>query len=143
MNAKIIINKNKMISKIDNRIYGSFIEHLGRAVYGGIYEPGHKTSDDMGFRGDVMDMVKSLNIPIVRYPGGNFVSGYNWEDGTGDKSKRPKKMELAWQSIETNEVGIDEFQEWAKRSGSEILMAVNLGTRGAVEARNLLEYCNG
>ncbi len=143
MNAKITINKNKQISKIDDRIYGSFIEHLGRAVYGGIYEPNHKTADDMGFRGDVMDMVKSLNVPIVRYPGGNFVSGYNWEDGTGDKAKRPQKMELAWQSIETNEVGIDEFQEWAKRAGSEILMAVNLGTRGADDARNLVEYCNG
>lgn len=142
MNAKIIINKDKTISRIDNRLYGSFIEHLGRAVYGGIYEPGHKTADDMGFRGDVMDMVKKLNVPIVRYPGGNFVSGYNWEDGTGDKAKRPKKMELAWQSVETNEVGIDEFQEWAKRAGSEILMAVNLGTRGADDARNLVEYCN-
>ena len=142
MNAKIMISKNKTISRIDNRLYGSFIEHLGRAVYGGIYEPDHKTADDMGFRGDVMDMVKKLNVPIVRYPGGNFVSGYNWEDGTGDKAKRPKKMELAWQSVETNEVGIDEFQEWAKRAGSEILMAVNLGTRGADEARNLVEYCN-
>lgn len=142
MKAKITIDKNKTISKIDDRLYGSFIEHLGRAVYGGIYEPSHKTADDMGFRGDVMEMIKELNIPIVRYPGGNFVSGYNWEDGTGDKSKRPKKMELAWQSIETNEVGIDEFQEWAKRAGSEIMMAVNLGTRGADDARNLVEYCN-
>lgn len=142
MNAKITIDKNKVISKIDDRLYGSFIEHLGRAVYGGIYEPSHKTADDMGFRRDVLEAVKELNIPIVRYPGGNFVSGYNWEDGTGDKSKRPKKMELAWQSIETNEVGIDEFQEWAKRAGSEIMMAVNLGTRGADDARNLVEYCN-
>lgn len=142
MNAKITIDKNKVISKIDDRLYGSFIEHLGRAVYGGIYEPSHRTADDMGFRRDVLEAVKELNIPIVRYPGGNFVSGYNWEDGTGDKSKRPKKMELAWQSIETNEVGIDEFQEWAKRAGSEIMMAVNLGTRGADDARNLVEYCN-
>lgn len=142
MKAKITIDKNKVISKIDDRLYGSFIEHLGRAVYGGIYEPSHKTADDMGFRGDVIEMIKELNVPIIRYPGGNFVSGYNWEDGTGDKSKRPKKMELAWQSIETNEVGIDEFQEWAKRTGSEIMMAVNLGTRGADDARNLVEYCN-
>lgn len=142
MKAKITIDKNKVISKIDDRLYGSFIEHLGRAVYGGIYEPSHKTADDMGFRGDVIEMIKELNVPIIRYPGGNFVSGYNWEDGTGDKSKRPKKMELAWQSIETNEVGIDEFQEWAKRAGSEIMMAVNLGTRGADDARNLVEYCN-
>lgn len=142
MKAKITINKNKVISKIDDRLYGSFIEHLGRAVYGGIYEPSHKTADDMGFRRDVLEMIRELNVPIIRYPGGNFVSGYNWEDGTGDKSKRPKKMELAWQSIETNEVGIDEFQEWARRAGSEIMMAVNLGTRGADDARNLVEYCN-
>ncbi|MBQ9376128.1 MAG: alpha-N-arabinofuranosidase [Ruminococcus sp.] len=142
MKAKISINKNSVISKIDDRIFGSFIEQLGRAVYGGIYEPGHSTADDMGFRKDVMDMVKDLNVPIVRYPGGNFVSGYNWEDGTGDRSKRPRKLELAWGSIETNEVGIDEFQEWAKRVNSEVMMAVNLGTRGPDDARNLVEYCN-
>lgn len=142
MKAEITISKGNIISKIDNRIYGSFIEHLGRAVYGGIYEPTHGTADKMGFRTDVMEMVKKLEVPIVRYPGGNFVSGYNWEDGTGDRSKRPRKMELAWQSVETNEVGIDEFQEWAKRAGSEIMMAVNLGTRGADAARNLVEYCN-
>lgn len=143
MNAKITVDKNRVVSRIDDRLYGSFIEHLGRAVYGGIYEPTHETADDMGFRRDVLEAVKKLNVPIVRYPGGNFVSGYNWEDGTGDKAKRPKKAELAWQSVETNEVGIDEFQEWAKRAGSEIMMAVNLGTRGADEARNLVEYCNG
>lgn len=142
MKAEIVIDKNKVISEIDERIYGSFIEHLGRAVYGGIYEPGHPSADDMGFRQDVMDMIKELKVPVVRYPGGNFVSGYNWEDGTGDKSKRPRRMELAWFSTETNEVGIDEFQEWAKRAGSEVMMAVNLGTRGADDARNLVEYCN-
>ncbi|WP_303789092.1 alpha-N-arabinofuranosidase [Ruminococcus flavefaciens] len=142
MKAKITINTLDIIGNIDPRIYGSFIEHLGRAVYGGIYEPSHESADDMGFRKDVMELVKSLNVPVVRYPGGNFVSGYNWEDGIGDRSKRPRKLELAWNSIETNEIGIDEFQEWAKRAGAEIIMAVNLGTRGADEARNLVEYCN-
>ena len=112
-------------------------------MYGGIYEPDHPTANQNGFRGDVLSLVNELGVPIVRYPGGNFVSGYNWEDGTGDKSKRPRKMELAWQAIETNEVGIDEFQEWARLAGSDIIMAVNLGTRGADEARNLVEYCNG
>jgi alpha-N-arabinofuranosidase len=97
----------------------------------------------MGFRTDVIDLVKFLNVPIVRYPGGNFVSGYNWEDGIGDKSKRPKKLDLAWLSIETNQVGVDEFQEWAKRANTEVMMAVNLGTRGPDEARCLIEYCNG
>ena len=142
MKAKITANKKYTIGDIDRRIYGSFIEHLGRAVYGGIYEPAHPTADDQGFRQDVIDLVKKLNVPIVRYPGGNFVSGYNWEDGTGDKSKRPKRMELAWMATETNEVGIDEFQEWAKRANSEVMMAVNLGTRGAEDARNCVEYCN-
>ena len=142
MKAKLTLNKDKIVSKIDDRLYGSFIEHLGRAVYGGIYEPGHETADDMGFRGDVLEAIKEMKVPLVRYPGGNFVSGYHWEDGTGDKSKRPRRLELAWGTIETNEVGIDEFQEWAKRAGSEIMMAVNLGTRGPEEAANLVEYCN-
>ena len=143
MKAKVIANRNFTVGQIDRRIYGSFIEHLGRAVYGGIYEPGHETADDQGFRKDVLELVKQLNVPIVRYPGGNFVSGYNWEDGIGDRSKRPRKMELAWQVIETNQVGIDEFQEWAKRADTQVMMAVNLGTRGPDEARNCLEYCNG
>ena len=142
MKATLKINKNQIIDKIDNRIYGSFIEHLGRAVYGGIYEPTHKEADEYGFRKDVLKLIKELNVPIVRYPGGNFVSGYNWEDGIGDKSKRPSKMELAWLSVETNQVGIDEFQEWAKRANTEVMMAVNLGTRGPDEARNCIEYCN-
>ena len=142
MKAKISISKDREISRIDNRLYGSFIEHLGRAVYTGIYEPGHESADDMGFRKDVLEVVKSMQIPLVRYPGGNFVSGYHWEDGIGPKEKRPKKLDLAWSTIETNEVGIDEFQEWAKRAGSEVMMAVNLGTRGAEDAKNLVEYCN-
>lgn len=142
MISKITIDKNKTISKIDDRIYGSFIEHLGRAVYGGIYEPTHETADEDGFRQDVLSIIKDMGVPVIRYPGGNFVSGYNWEDGTGDKSKRPHKMELAWQTVETNEVGIDEFSKCAEKVGSEIMMAVNLGTRGANEARQLVEYCN-
>lgn len=142
MKAKITLHPDKPISEIDRRLYGSFIEHLGRAVYGGIYQPDHPTADDMGFRKDVLDLVRRLGVPIVRYPGGNFVSGYNWEDGTGPKDKRPKKLELAWGTVETNQVGIDEFQEWAKRADTEVMMAVNLGTRGADEARQLVEYCN-
>lgn len=142
MKAEIIINKHFETGEIDKRLYGSFVEHLGRAVYGGIYEPDHKTSDEDGFRKDVLELVNKLNVPIVRYPGGNFVSGYNWEDGVGDKSKRPKKLDLAWHSIETNEVGLDEFQKWAKKANTDIMMAVNLGTRGPKEAQNLLEYCN-
>lgn len=142
MKAEIIINKNYTIGEIDKRIYGAFIEHLGRAVYTGIYEPSHKTADENGFRKDVLELVKRIGVPVVRYPGGDFVSGYNWEDGIGDKSKRPKRLECAWGATETNEVGTDEFQQWAKLADAEIIMAVNLGTRGAADAKNLLEYCN-
>ena len=142
LKVKIILDKDFRIGGIDPRIYGSFIEHLGRAVYGGIYEPGHPTADKMGFRRDVLKLVKELKVPIVRYPGGNFVSGYNWEDGVGPKEKRPKRLELAWQTIETNQVGVNEFAAWAKNAGSELMMAVNLGTRGIDAARSLLEYCN-
>ncbi|MBQ8515233.1 MAG: alpha-N-arabinofuranosidase [Ruminococcus sp.] len=142
MRATLHIHTDKKISEIDKRLYGSFIEHLGRAVYGGIYEPSHRTADENGFRKDVAALVRELNVPVIRYPGGNFVSGYNWEDGTGERSNRPCKMELAWQAIETNAVGIDEFQQWARKVGSDIMMTVNLGTRGADEARQLVEYCN-
>lgn len=142
MKAKLIANKAYIIGEISPKLYGSFIEHLGRAVYGGIYEPDHPTADDMGFRSDVLALVKRLGVPIVRYPGGNFVSGYNWEDGIGDKAERPRRAELAWSSIETNQVGIDEFQEWASRAGSEVMMAVNLGTGTVEDAKNIVEYCN-
>ena len=142
MKVSIFSDRHFPIGDIDPRLYGSFIEHLGRAVYGGIYEPGHPEADDMGFRKDVLELVRKLNVPIVRYPGGNFVSGYHWEDGIGDRKKRPRRTELAWFTIEPNEVGIDEFQAWAKRAGSEIMMAVNLGTRGVEDAKNLVEYCN-
>jgi len=142
MKAKITTAAEMKIGEIDRRVFGSFIEHLGRAVYGGIYEPGHPLADEEGFRTDVIKMINELDVPIVRYPGGNFVSGYNWEDGIGDKAKRPRRMELAWSSIETNQVGIDEFQEWCKRADSQVMMAVNLGTRGPADAGNLVEYCN-
>jgi len=140
--AKIKIDKDYRIGEIDKRIYGSFIEHIGRAVYGGIYDPAHKLADDMGFRRDVMELVRELQVPVVRYPGGNFVSGYRWEDGIGPKDQRPRRPELAWFAVENNQVGTDEFCEWARRTGTNVMMAINLGTRGAEEARSLLEYCN-
>ncbi|MCX6344198.1 MAG: alpha-N-arabinofuranosidase [Armatimonadetes bacterium] len=142
MKASLILDKDFRIGDIDPRIYGSFIEHLGRAVYGGIYEKDHPTADDMGFRRDVLDLVKELNVPMVRYPGGNFLSGYDWEDGVGPLEDRPRRLELAWKTIEPNWIGTNEFAEWAKRANSEVMMAVNLGTRGIEAARNLLEYCN-
>lgn len=142
MESMLTISKEFQISEVDPRIYGSFIEHMGRAVYEGIYQPGHPSANKDGFRQDVIELVKELNIPLIRYPGGNFLSGYNWEDGVGPKEKRPKRLDLAWRSIETNEVGLHEFSKWINLVGSEINMAVNLGTRGIDEARNLVEYCN-
>jgi len=140
--AKMVVDKDFKISEIDKRIYGSFIEHLGRAVYGGIYQPGHASADEQGFRNDVMELVKELNVPIIRYPGGNFVSNFFWEDSVGPIEERPKRLELAWRSLETNEIGLNEFSKWTKEVGAEVMMAVNLGTRGIADACNLLEYCN-
>ena len=140
--AKLILDRDYVISPIDRRIYGSFIEHLGRAVYGGIYEPGHPTADELGFRRDVIDLVRRLDVPIVRYPGGNFVSGFNWEDSIGPRSQRPARLDLAWSTTETNQVGLHEFVDWAKKAGSDVMYAVNLGTRGPDAARNVVEYCN-
>ncbi|WDF53259.1 alpha-N-arabinofuranosidase [Paenibacillus sp. KACC 21273] len=138
----MVVDKAFRIAEIDKRIYGSFIEHLGRAVYGGIYDPSHASADESGFRNDVKQLIQELQVPIIRYPGGNFVSGYNWEDGVGPVASRPKRLELAWKTVEPNEVGTNEFMKWAKEAGSEVMMAVNLGTRGIDAARNLIEYCN-
>ena len=140
--ASIIMDRDYTIGRVDPRLYGSFIEHLGRAVYGGIYEPDHPTADEDGFRRDVIDLVRRLRVPIVRYPGGNFVSGFNWEDSVGPRELRPKRLDLAWFTTETNEVGLHEFAHWAKKAGAEVMYAVNLGTRGADAARNVVEYCN-
>lgn len=140
--AKMIIDKDFKVAEVDKRIYGSFIEHLGRAVYDGLYQPGHPMSDEDGFRKDVIDMVKELDVPIIRYPGGNFVSSFVWEDSVGPVEERPKRLELAWRSLEKNEVGVNEFAKWTDKVNSEMMMAVNLGTRGIADACNLLEYCN-
>ncbi|MGH2317801.1 alpha-N-arabinofuranosidase [Planococcus sp. SE5232] len=142
LKATVILDKSHQIAKVDERIYGSFIEHLGRAVYGGIYEPGHPLADEQGFRKDVIELVKELNVPIIRYPGGNMLSSYNWEDGVGPVEDRPRRLELAWRTIETNEMGTNEFADWSKKTNSEVMMAVNLGTRGIDAARNLIEYTN-
>nr|WP_078544574.1 alpha-N-arabinofuranosidase [Litchfieldia alkalitelluris] len=140
--ATMTLDKEFKIGEIDKRIYGSFIEHLGRAVYEGIYEPGHPSADEQGFRTDVIELVKQIQVPLVRYPGGNFVSGYNWEDGVGPVANRPRRLDLAWRTTETNEIGTNEFMDWAKKINAEVNMAVNLGTRGIDAARNLVEYCN-
>lgn len=140
--AKMTIDKAFKISKVNEHIYDAFVEHLGRDVYGGVYDPESPVADDMGFRKDLIDVVQSLKIPQVRYPGGNFCSGYQWKDGIGPVENRPKRLDLAFQSMETNRIGINEFQEWAKRARTETMMTVNMGTGSIQEARDLFEYCN-
>jgi alpha-N-arabinofuranosidase len=129
--ARITVDPAFEVGPVDPRLYGSFVEHLGRCVYTGIYEPSHPVADKHGFRSDVLDLTRELGVPIVRYPGGNFVSGYRWEDGVGPAAGRPVRLDLAWHSVESNAVGTDEFCGWARRAGAEPMLAVNLGTRGA------------
>src|SRR5579872_616646 len=143
MKASVVAHRDYPISTIDDRVYGAFLEHLGRAIYTGIYEPGHPTADANGMRGDVVKLVKDLKVPIVRYPGGNFVSAYNWEDGVGPRDKRPTRLDLAWHTSESNEVGVHEFADWCEAAGTEMMLAINLGSRGLDQARNFVEYVNG
>ena len=140
--SSLCIDKHFIVGDVDDRIYGSFIEHLGRAVYEGIYQPESPFADEQGLREDVIKLINQLNVPLVRYPGGNFVSGYHWEDGVGPKSERPEKIDLAWNVIETNQFGLNEFMDWAKKANTAPMMAVNLGTRGVDDAKNIVEYCN-
>ena len=141
--AVITADKAYKISEVDRRLMGSFVEHLGRTVYGGIYEPDHPTADENGFRGDVKELIRELGVSIVRYPGGNFVSGYDWKDGIGPKEERPAKFDPAWKVVETNEVGTDEFAKYAKDTGFEVMMAVNMGTGTPQDAQEIVDYCNG
>lgn len=142
ISAHLTIDPHFVVGPINRRLFGSFVEHLGRCVYDGIYEPGHPEADENGFRRDVIELVKELGVSTIRYPGGNFVSGYRWEDGVGDRAARPRRLDLAWHSLETNEIGLDEFAVWLDKVGSELMYAVNLGTRGVQEALDVLEYAN-
>lgn len=137
-----LVHREYQVGETNPRLFGSFLEHLGRAIYGGIHEPGHPTADSKGFRRDVVDLVRQLDVPVVRYPGGNFVSGYRWEDGVGPIESRPSRLELAWRTIEPNHFGLNEFVDWCRIVNTEPYMAVNLGTRGPDEARALVEYSN-
>jgi alpha-N-arabinofuranosidase len=140
--SHVLLDRDFTIGETDPRLFGAFIEHLGRCVYGGIYEPGHPTADAQGFRQDVMALVRELGPTIMRYPGGNFVSGYNWEDGVGPVEQRPARLDYAWLSTEPNTFGTNEFIDWCRMAGIEPMLAVNLGTRGAEEAGRMIEYCN-
>jgi alpha-N-arabinofuranosidase len=141
-NARIVLDRDFTVAEVPRRIFGSFVEHMGRCVYTGIYEPGHPTADEQGFRRDVLDLAREMGVTVVRYPGGNFVSGYRWEDGVGPVEERPRRLDGAWHTVETNAFGLHEFMDWARAAGVEPMEAINLGTRGVEAARRLVEYAN-
>ena len=140
--VRVYIDSRRTMTPLDRNLFGSFLEHLGRAIYDGIYEPGSKLSDSNGFRKDVLEEIRRLGVPIIRYPGGNFVSGYNWLDGVGPKQNRPRVLDKAWNTIESNQFGTNEFLAWCKMANTLPLMGLNLGTGTAEEAAALVEYCN-
>lgn len=142
LTAHVALDPARVVAPVNRRTFGTFVEHLGRCVYTGIHEPGHPTADTDGFRGDVLALTRELGTTVVRYPGGNFVSGYRWEDGVGPRDRRPVRRDLAWHTTETNQVGLDEFARWAAKAGMELMYAVNLGTRGVQEALDVHEYAN-
>jgi alpha-N-arabinofuranosidase len=140
--ARLYVDTRRTRATLDRNVFGSFLEHLGRAIYEGIYEPGSPLSDANGYRKDVLEEIRKLNVPIVRYPGGNFVSGYNWLDGVGPAKDRPRVLDKAWNALNSNQFGTNEFLAWCKAAGTGPLLAVNLGTGTPEEAAALVEYCN-
>jgi len=142
ISARLTVDPHFEVGPVRRRVFGSFVEHLGRCVYDGIYEPGHPAADEEGFRQDVIDLVRELGVSTVRYPGGNFVSGFRWEDSVGPREQRPTRLDLAWHSTETNAFGLHEFGSWLDKVGGEMMLALNLGTRGTLEALDLVEYAN-
>src|SRR5918998_913169 len=141
--ARIKLDLDRRIGRLDRRVFGGFIEHLGRCIYGGVFDEGSPLSDDRGYRRDVLEAAKALRIPILRWPGGNFVSGYHWTDGIGPREERPRKMDLAWSTEESNRFGTDEFIEYCRMLGAEPYICVNMGTGTMDEAQACVEYCNG
>jgi alpha-N-arabinofuranosidase len=140
--VRIYADARRTVAPIQRELFGSFLEQLGRAIYEGIYDPQSKLSDNNGYRKDVSEEIRKLGVPIIRYPGGNFVSGYNWLDGIGPKANRPRVLDKAWNTVNSNEFGTDEFLAWCRLADTEPLLAVNLGTGTAEEAAALVEYCN-
>lgn len=140
--ARMVIDRDYTLARTDEKLFSSFVEPLGRCIYGGLYEPGHPSADEKGFRRDVLSLIRPLNLTMNRFPGGNYTSTFRWEDSVGPRETRPRRAEVAWQCIETNEFGINEFAEWSKLNGSDVMMTVNLATRGVLEAMDCVEYCN-
>ena len=142
MSSRVVIDRERMIAPIQPTVFGGFLEHMGRAIYDGIYEPQSPFADSEGIRHDVLAALKELNPSIIRYPGGNFLSGYNWLDGIGPRDRRPIKREKAWFSLESNQFGTDEFMAFCQKLDTRPMVGVNLGTGTIEQAGNLVEYCN-
>ena len=140
--ARVVVDRDFTAGEVPRRIFGSFVEHMGRCVYTGIFEPDHPAADEAGLRTDVLALVREMGVSVVRYPGGNFVSGYSWEDGVGPVRDRPHRLDGAWHTVESNAFGLHEFMGWARKAGVEPMEAINLGTRGVEAARELVEYAN-
>jgi alpha-N-arabinofuranosidase len=140
--ATLIVEKEYCIGMTDERLFGSFVEHMGSTVYGGIFQHDHSSSDMFGFRQDTLNILKELHLSVIRYPGGNFVSGFDWKDSIGPKDTRPRRLDLAWRAIESNQFGLDEFMQWLDLLGSNAIQTINLGTGDMQSAVELLEYCN-
>src|SRR6267378_7539953 len=140
--VRLYVDTRRTPATLDRNVFGSFLEHLGRAIYEGVYDPASALSDANGYRKDVLEEIRKLNVPIIRYPGGNFVSSYNWLDGVGPKQDRPRVLDKAWNASNTNQIGTNEFMTWCKAVGTEPLMGLNFGTGSAEDAANLVEYCN-
>ena len=142
MSAELILDKDFALSKVDPRLFSGFMEHLGDVIYGTVYDPRHPMADEDGFRSDILELVRKLRPALVRYPGGNFVSAYNWEDGVGPREARVPRQDVAWKQTDPNTIGVHEFARWTEKAGANLMMAVNLGTRGIDAARDLVEYMN-
>ena len=142
LNATVKVNTERVIGYIDPKLYGNFIEHLGRCIEGGIFQEGSPLSDSNGFRRDVLDAVRKLNVPILRWPGGNFSSNYHWRDGIGPRDQRPPRLEMAWGAVESNRFGTHEFLNYVETIGTEPYICANLGTGTWDEAQQWVEYCN-
>jgi alpha-L-arabinofuranosidase len=140
--AQIHIDTHRVIGEVSPRIFGNFAEHLGRCIYGGIFEEGNPLSDADGYRKDVMEAVKPMGVSVLRWPGGNFASGYNWMDGIGPRDQRPARPDHAWGALESNRFGTDEFLRYCERIGAEPYLCINAGLGSVDQARQWVEYCN-
>jgi alpha-L-arabinofuranosidase len=140
--AVIKIDFDRKISEIDSNIYGAFVEPIRTVVHGTIYDPASSLSDENGFRKDFIKLIRELKIPVLRWPGGNFVSGYNWEDGIGPKAERPVRLDLAWNQVDKNQMGTDEYAKFCSLIGAENFVCINGGTGTLDQARHWVEYCN-